>query len=94
MGDTARFANIKLVIGQDIEGTMEQRLILAEDVKKVIEYAERTGNKLVNPDTGHFAAHLLPETVTYWVEYAPVEEGFRVFNAYSHRMQIVGEVQG
>jgi len=55
----------------------------------VIEFAERTGQKLKHPQTGHFLAHYRPVSVTYWVEYAPSGDNeFTVYNAYSHRMVI------
>ncbi|HUW66130.1 MAG TPA: 4Fe-4S dicluster domain-containing protein [Spirochaetia bacterium] len=91
VADPTGFENVKLEISGEIKTVMENRLILVEDVQKVIEYAERTGNKLVNQD--RFLAYFKPVSVTYWVEYAPAEEGFRVYNAYSHRMEIAGEVQ-
>ena len=91
VAEAAGLGNIKLVIGKELEEVMERRLILVEDVQRVIEYAERTGKKLVDPETGHFLAHFKPASVTYWVEYAPVEDNFQVFNAYSHRMQIAGD---
>jgi len=93
MADPTSFESTKLIIGEETQDVLEERLILVEDVQKVIEYAERTGNKLVNQNTGRFLAYFKPVSVTYWVEYAPGEDGFRVYNAYSHRMEIAGEVQ-
>ena len=48
---------------------------------------------MYNKDTGHFMAYHRPVSVTYWVEYSPRGDGFAIHNAYSHRMQIVGEVE-
>ncbi|OPZ75521.1 MAG: NAD-dependent dihydropyrimidine dehydrogenase subunit PreT [Firmicutes bacterium ADurb.Bin456] len=87
------FAVIKLDIAEDLKALLEERLILVEDIQKVIDYAENTGNKLYNQDTGHFMAYHRPVSVTYWVEYSPRGEGFAIHNAYSHRMQIVEEVK-
>ncbi len=87
------FAAIKLEIDDKLKAVMEERLILVEDVQRVIDYAERTGNKLYNQDTGHFMAYYRPVSVTYWVEYSPRGDGFAIHNAYSHRMQIVGDVK-
>jgi glutamate synthase (NADPH/NADH) small chain len=67
---------------------LESRLILVEDIQQVIEYAERTGRRLLNPVSGHLLAHFKPTAVTYWVEYTPEGEAFVVHNAYSHRMEI------
>jgi hypothetical protein len=68
---------------------MEERRILREDVQKVIEHAEKTGAKLFNPETGRSLASFRPAQVTYWVEYNPEGDGFRVHNAYYHRIEIV-----
>jgi hypothetical protein len=59
----------------------------------VIEYAERTGRKLINPATGRYLASYRPTSVTYWVEYLPGADGFTIFNAYSHRMEVLGGTQ-
>lgn len=72
---------------------MDSRLILDEDIQKVIYFAEQTGNKLLSRASGHFIAHYRPTSVTYWVEYSVEEGGYVVFNAYSHRMEIVEDVK-
>jgi glutamate synthase (NADPH/NADH) small chain len=59
----------------------------------VIEFAERTGSKLLNRQTGHWLAHHRPNAVTYWVEYTLQGDAFVVHNAYSHRMQVVEDVK-
>ena len=67
---------------------MEDRQILVNDVSQVIDYAERSGNKLKNNVTDHYLAYYQPASVTYWVEYKPQADGFVVCNAYSHRLVI------
>lgn len=81
---------IQLELSDAVLAVMEERLILAADLQQVIAHAERTGEKLLNPENGHFLAHFRPNTVTYWVEYAPAGDAFVVFNAYSHRMDVGG----
>jgi len=71
-----------------VQQMIEDRLILVEDIQKVIEYAERTGKRMVNAASGHYLAFYKPTSVTYWVEYTPQEDAFRIHNAYSHRMEI------
>ncbi|MGB6067227.1 MAG: pyridine nucleotide-disulfide oxidoreductase/dicluster-binding protein [Desulfomonilaceae bacterium] len=83
----------KLHIPEHVRESMEQRMILTEDIRQVIEWAERTGFKLVSGDSGHFLAHHTPTTVTYWVEYSRTDDGFAIHNAYSHRMEIVEELK-
>lgn len=85
---------IRLLIASDVQARLEERLILVEDVQRVIEYAEQTGRKLFNPATGHLLAYYRPTAVTYWVEYAAEGDAFVIHNAYSHRMEIAEGVRG
>ncbi len=84
---------IQLAISGDVGARLEQRLILIEDIQRVIGFAERTGSKLLNRQTGHWLAHHRPNAVTYWVEYTRQGDAFVVHNAYSHRMQVVEDVK-
>jgi hypothetical protein len=85
------YRTIELLLNERTLEIMEERRILIEDIQKVIEFAERTGRKFINPDNGHSLAHFRPVRVTYWVEYQAQEQGFMVLNVYSHRMEIVEE---
>ncbi|WP_282432958.1 pyridine nucleotide-disulfide oxidoreductase/dicluster-binding protein [Desulfosporosinus sp. Sb-LF] len=80
---------INLLLNESVLEVMEDRRFLIEDIQQVIELAERTGRKFINPDNGHSLAYYRPVKVTYWVEYQPQEKGFVVLNVYSHRMEIV-----
>jgi Fe-S oxidoreductase len=94
--DTARQEedeSVKLSVRNDVRDVMHQRLILIEDLQKVIDWAEETGFKLVSRSTGRFLAHKTLANVTYWVEYSRADDGFEVHNAYSHRMKIVEELK-
>jgi len=84
------FESIDLEISDDVKEIMENRLILVEDVQKVIEHAEESGNKLYNEETGRYLAHFRPVAVTYWVVYTRHGNKYRIHNAYSHRMQVSG----
>ncbi len=88
VADKEGYEKIELVVSDEIRQVMEDRLILVEDLQQVIDFAEKTGNKLVDGKTGHFFAHFKPTSVTYWVEYSVQENRFLVHNAYSHRMEI------
>jgi NADPH-dependent glutamate synthase beta subunit-like oxidoreductase len=79
---------ISLVLDDQVRARMEARLILVEDVQRVIAHAERSGRRMVL-DNGHFLASFRPTAVTYWVEYSVDGDSFAVHNAYSHRMEIV-----
>jgi hypothetical protein len=79
---------LRLEIPDDVATRLEERLILVEDVRRVIAAAEASGRRMATPGRTFIASHR-PAAVTYWVEYVPVEDGFRVINAYSHRMAVV-----
>lgn len=87
------YRTINLLLNEKVLEIMEDRRILIEDIQRVIERAERTGRKFINPDNGHSLAQFRPVKVTYWVEYQTQEQeqGFVVLNVYSHRMEIVEE---
>lgn len=81
-------AQVKLVISEAIRELMEDRHILTDDIRQVIAYAEATGNKLLIHPPEHYLAHHKSANVTYWVEYLPQDDGFIIYNTYSHRMEI------
>ncbi|MEW5956794.1 MAG: pyridine nucleotide-disulfide oxidoreductase/dicluster-binding protein [Chloroflexota bacterium] len=93
MDGPSTFETIRLAIADDVRARLEQRLILDEDLRRVLEFAERTGHKLLNRQTGHWLAHHRPTAVTYWVEYTQQGDTFVIHNAYSHRMQVVEDVK-
>lgn len=82
---------MKLEISDTIQSYMEVRHILEEDVKRVIDHAEKTGEKLYQPDSSVFLSKLRVKEVYFYVEYAPCDGGYRIYGAYSHRFLIVGD---
>ncbi len=91
--DRETYEAIRLNIPAPVQELLDNRLILAEDLQQVIEYAQATGNRLLHRETGRYLAHHKPAGVTYWVEYSPEGEDFLIHNAYSHRMEIVEDVK-
>lgn len=85
----ADWEKIVLHVSPEACERMEERRILLEDVRRVIDHAEKTGVKVCNKETGHSLASFKPGKVTYWVEYERTREGYTVFNSYCHRMEIV-----
>jgi NADPH-dependent glutamate synthase beta subunit-like oxidoreductase len=88
MPESQTFESIRLILPEAIQQQIEERLILLEDIQKVIEYAERTAKRMFNSANGHYLAYYKPTTVTYWVEYTPQAGAFLIHKAYSHRMEI------
>ncbi len=81
---------IILNIAPEVHRKFDDQRILADDIRKVIHHAERTGKKMQSRQTGRYLAYFQLENVTFWVEYSPDGDGFTVLNAYCHRMKIVG----
>jgi len=77
---------LQVQMTDEVRQLLQERMILLDDVERVIRQAEDTGRKLINQATGRFLASLRPKAVTFWVEYEPAGTGFRVVTAYSHRM--------
>lgn len=75
-------------LADDVRDLAERRQILMTDVRAVIVHAEESGDRFLDGDSGHFLACLRPRTVTFWVEYAPCDDGYQVFGLYSHRMTV------
>jgi glutamate synthase (NADPH/NADH) small chain len=85
---TEEHCRIRLQMAPGVAERLEARRILTEDIQQTIAHAEASGQKLRHPATGRFRAAFRPRQVTFWVEYRPVAEGFEVFNAYCHRMEV------
>jgi Fe-S oxidoreductase len=81
---------IRLNISAGVLRRIDERRILEDDIRKVIDYAEQSGKRMRNNETGNYLAYFQPGNVTYWVEYSPEGDGYKVYNAYCHRMKIVG----
>jgi hypothetical protein len=80
--------SIKLQISEDTRLLLEKRMILIEDVRRTIEYAESTGDKLESSTTGQSLASFRSGCVTYWVEYSRLGDELVVHDAYFHRMEV------
>ena len=52
------YEQIKLKLADGLQEKMDRELILLEDVKKVIHYAQTTGNRLLDKNTGRYISYL------------------------------------
>lgn len=77
-----------LSIPDDVWRVTEQRYILREDIEKVIEHAEETGERFLNPEDGSYLASRRIQDVTYWVRYKKTDGAIQVITVYSHRMDV------
>jgi len=78
----------KLIISPELRHALSDRMILETDIQTVIEHCEKTGEKVLDDDTGNFFGHLQIGHMTYWAEYRKSDDDFELVNAYSHRMSI------
>ncbi len=85
------YEKINLQLSSEMRDLLEARLILVEDLQKVIEHAEASGEFFFNKNNGHSIASFRPNLITYWVEYEKQENSYTVFDAYSHRMVVGGD---
>lgn len=84
------YQKIVLHIEPEVLRTIDSRRILESDLRRVIARAEDTGKRLRHNQSGMYRANLKLGNVTFWVDYAPENGGFRVYNAYCHRMNVTG----
>ncbi|MCL2166667.1 MAG: heterodisulfide reductase-related iron-sulfur binding cluster, partial [Clostridiales bacterium] len=62
--------------------------LLEKDVFAAVLYCEKMNRKVYNETTGTFAGHFQQGNKTYWVAYKPEGAGYRLLNAYAHRLKI------
>lgn len=91
MNELEKDDDLNLIIPEDVIESMEDRLILKENIHEVVKYAEETDNKFVNPKNDHLLVYEKIANVTYWVEYEKNKDSYVVEKVYSHRMTIVEE---
>ncbi len=77
-----------LLMNKEVRDKVNKLKILEEDICTVILNAQATGRKTVDRQTGHFIAYKEIGHITCWVEFSPMEDGYEIHNAYTHRMKI------
>jgi len=83
--------NMEIVFSARLEEKLDRLLLLEDDIRETIDYCEKNGAALLDPETGRYFGHLRVGVVTCWVEYRKEGGAYIVSNAYSHRMRIEGE---
>jgi hypothetical protein len=79
---------LKLEKADDVTELLEERHILDDDLKRVIDHAERTGEKLYQPGSDRLLSKLRVQEASFYVEYAPADGRYRIYTAYSHRFSL------
>jgi len=80
---------LRLRIDSPLRERLEERGIQDEDVQAALACAESGIQFHLHTVSGRRVAGFAPAAVTYWVEYEPEAGGYRIHNAYSHRMRIL-----
>ncbi len=74
----------KLFIDDELKDRLSRDMILEEDMEEVVARCEGENRKLLVD--GHFLGHKKIGNMTFWAEYSPEGDGFRLWNGYAHRM--------
>ena len=79
---------LTLIIGDDLQKDLEEKLISAADLKEAIWAAENEGDRFVDEGGGTSIASMVKRVITYWVEYRKTApKTYEIVNAYYHRMR-------
>jgi Fe-S oxidoreductase len=95
-----------LIMSDQLRQKLSKDRILEEDMLAVIDFCERTGRKVLDPETRRSSGYHMIGHGTYWVEYAKrtpedgvakgtkgtVQAEYELFNGYCHRIEI--ELEG
>ncbi len=84
-------ASPRVFLEPDVLQTLEERRILLSDVALALREAEAgRAPVFLDKSTGRALTSWRPSRVTFWVLYSPENGGYRVHDAYSHRMVVPG----
>ena len=79
----------KIEYTTDAREMMDARMILTEDVERVLRAMRETGEAVLDGETGQIIARARLGNTTFWVAFTEAGAGaYLVHRAYSHRMQV------
>ena len=88
--DVSEWDSLKLMINDELQKSMDQKLIAACDIKEAIWLAEKSGDKFYDESDRVSLCSMEKAVITYWVEYREIApETYEVCSAYYHRMHFV-----
>ena len=73
---------------KEAEIMMDDRMILKTDIIAVMEHLRETGEAIADADSGLLITRCRIGNVTFWAKYREIPGGYRIYSAYSHRMQV------
>jgi hypothetical protein len=83
-----QYESIRLILPPEIKAKMNAQLILEDNIKDVIRFAQTTGTKVYDEQSDLYTAHRAQGQVTFWVQYRPAADKYEICNVYFHRMSI------
>jgi hypothetical protein len=81
----------KLEKSGNVADLMEARHILDDDIRRVIDHAEKTGQKLYEQGTDRILSKLRVRETYFYAEYSPISGGYKIHAAYTHRFFLEGD---
>jgi Fe-S oxidoreductase len=80
--------SLTLIIGEDLQKHMDEKLISTADIKEAIWLAVKSGDKFYNESDGMCMCSMVKPVITYWVQYKEIApKKYEIFSAYYHRMR-------
>jgi Fe-S oxidoreductase len=74
----------------EVQALLEDRRILIADLRDALGASLATGRFLRDAESGRILVSHRPRRVTFWALFEPDGDGWRLVNAYSHRMIVPG----
>jgi hypothetical protein len=90
--ETREWDAMTLIISDEIQQSMEKKLIAAADLKEAIWLAENSGDRFYDESDGMRMCSMIKPVITYWVQYKEsAPKIYEIFSAYYHRMRFSRE---
>jgi Fe-S oxidoreductase len=86
--ETHEWDNLTLIIRDELQKSMDKKLISAADIKEAIYLAENSDDKFYDESDGMCMCSMVKPVITYWVQYKENDpKTYEIFSAYYHRMR-------
>ena len=86
--ETHEWDELTLIISDELQKSMDKKLISAADLKEAIWLAESSGDKFYDESDGMCMCSMVKPVITYWVQYKEIApKTYEIFSAYYHRMR-------
>jgi hypothetical protein len=76
----------RVAISEELLAELEDKHILRDDIEETVAAAEANKLCFLERRSGHLLGAGRPRNVTFWVRYSREENGYRLHDAWCHRM--------